>query len=226
MTTLHRINFFPDLEIRDKAKERIIAGISVPYDTPTFIRERGYEYWEEFQKGAFAKSIQEASNPFKLNILHDRQRMPIGVALVTREDAKGLYQEFRVSRTSTGDEVMALLEDSVPLGLSIGFAPVKQRGTEHEGRVWRTEAALKETSVVNEPAYADAQVIGVRYSNLEEMEAEHSEPDPPDEAVEVEEPDTSTDEPQEHSPPEQSDRDKRLARIGPVMQWLDQHKEK
>jgi HK97 family phage prohead protease len=227
MTTLHRINFFPELEIRDKATERILAGISVPYDTPTFIRERGYEYWEEFQRGAFAKSIQEASNPFKLNILHERQRLPIGVALVTREDTAGLYQEFRVSRTTTGDEVMALLEDGVPLGLSIGFAPVKQRGTEHEGRVWRTEAALKETSVVNEPAYADAQVLGVRYANLnEEVEAEHSEPDPPTEgAVEVEEPDTSTDEPPEHSSDPYS-LTARLARVERHERWLNKQKEK
>jgi HK97 family phage prohead protease len=227
--TLHRINFFPDIQIsRAKGGQRIISGISVPFDTPTFIREFGYEYWEEIQRGAFAKSIAEAKSPFKLNMIHDRVRLPIGVALETREDAAGLYQEFKIAAVERGDEVLALLEDGVPLGLSIGAVGVKHNGDMATGRVWRTEVALKETSVVNEPAYPDARIMGVRYASFEDekVEAEHSEPDPPPEAVKEPEPDTSTDEPPKHSSTEPSARDERLARIGPVIDWLNKQKEK
>ena len=52
MKPLQRVNYFPELEVRNKSGERIIKGISVPFESPTFIREQGEEFWEEFQRGA------------------------------------------------------------------------------------------------------------------------------------------------------------------------------
>ncbi len=72
---LYRINYFPDLETR--AKERIIRGISVPFDSPTYIRSKVEgEFWEEFQRGAFTKTITENPQGFTFNILHDRRDRP------------------------------------------------------------------------------------------------------------------------------------------------------
>ena len=220
---LHRINYFPDLETR--AKERIIRGISVPFDSPTFIRSplEG-EFWEEFQRGSFAKTISESPKGFTFNILHDRRtRLPIGVSVETREDARGLYQEFKVSETEAGNEVLALARDGVPLGLSIGFAPVKDKWSPDKSRVWRTEVKLKETSVVNEPAYAEAQVIGVRYGNLEETrEAETTPPEPPSEGTPVEPAVTSDPEPTvEVTPPDPNSRESRLEEVERFQNRLD-----
>lgn len=219
---LHRINYFPDLETR--AKERIIRGISVPFDSPTFIRSAlEGEFWEEFPRGAFARSINNNPKGFTFNILHDRRtRLPIGVSVVTREDAKGLYQEFKVSDTEAGNEVLALARDGVPLGLSIGFAPVTDSWSADKSRVWRKVAELKETSVVNEPAYAEAQVIGVRYGNLEETvertesaEEPAAELPPEPSADERPSPDTA------EAVPELSDREQRLLEVEEYKNRLD-----
>lgn len=223
---LHRINYFPDLETR--AKERIIRGISVPFDSPTYIRSpiEG-EFWEEFPRGAFARSINNNPKGFTFNILHDRRtRLPIGVSVETREDAKGLYQEFRVSDTEAGNEVLALARDGVPLGLSIGFAPVNDHWSADKSRVWRKVAELKETSVVNEPAYSEAQVIGVRdafrYGNLEETverteSAEEPAADMPPEPSADESPSPDTAE----AVPELSDREQRLQEVEKFKNRLD-----
>ena len=216
---LHRINYFPDLETR--AKERIIRGISMPFDSPTYIRSAiEGEFWEEFSRGAFTKTISENPKGFTFNILHDRRtRLPIGVSVVTREDTKGLYQEFRVSDTDAGNEVLALAADGVPLGLSIGFAPIKDRWNPDKTRVYRNEVKLKETSVVNEPAYAEAQVIGVRYGNLEEREAEPTPPEPPDEGTQGEPVVTSNPEPPEEG--HSLDPNSREARLAEVASYRE-----
>jgi HK97 family phage prohead protease len=190
------------------------------------------QFWEEFQRGAFAKSIKEKPSGFKLNMLHDTQgRLPIGVSVLSREDALGLFQEFRVSKTAAGDEVLALAADGVPLGLSIGFRPVKDRWSDDKSRVWRLEAALRETSIVNEPAYQDAMVTGVRYRGLDpededvNVEAATPEPTPDDEVSVVVEPDTSPDEPPQHSTDPNS-LEARHNEIAPYIDWLNKQKGK
>lgn len=168
MTTLYRINPNPYLETRTKG--RTIRGISVPFDTPTrIVSPVEGEFWEVFNNGAFARTIKAHPDGFPFNVLHDRKsRLPIGVSTVTREDAGGLYQEFKIPETVAGDEVLELAREGVPLGLSIGFRPQPNGDKWNDDRswVWRTEVELRETSIVNEAAYADAKVLGVR-GNIE-----------------------------------------------------------
>jgi len=178
-TTLHRVTLQPDLEIRAKGDGRTIHGLAVPFDTPTLINNRlEGKFWETFRKGAFARTITSGKT-LPLNLLHDRtSRLPIGVATVTREDARGLYQEFRVSETATGEEALALIRDGVPLGLSIGFSPDEDRWSADRDAVERLAVALNETSLVNVPAYESALVEGVRFADFVTPEPDNQEHDP------------------------------------------------
>jgi phage head maturation protease len=63
-----------------------------------------------------------------------------------------------------GNEVLTLARDGVPLGLSVGFAEVPggSRWSPDRSRVTRTRATLDHVAVVRVPAYAGAEVVGVR----------------------------------------------------------------
>jgi Escherichia/Staphylococcus phage prohead protease len=148
-----------DLELRGDG--RTVVGIAMPFDQPTEIREDGRTFTELFRRGAFTKTIRERGpQAVKTFAKHQRASLPIGRASVLREDPTGLYAELRVSKTVAGDEVLSLIDDGALDGLSIGFAPIKDRQV--RGGVERLEVALYEVSVVDYPAYVGATIAGVR----------------------------------------------------------------
>ncbi len=149
-----------DLEIRGDG--RTVVGIAVPFDAPTSIRDASGSYMEVFRRGAFAKTIRERGDRVKFLAQHDRRAMPLGRATLLREDATGLYAEFRVSQTRDGDDALALIRDGALDALSIGFRPVKDVWNRDRSMVERTEAALDEVSAVSFPAYDTALISGVR----------------------------------------------------------------
>jgi len=150
-----------DLELRG-GDGRTLTGLAVPFDAPTQIREAGRRYTEVFRRGAFARSIRERGDRIKLLANHDRRRLPIGRAELLREDAAGLYGEFRVSQTDAGDEVLALVRDGALDGLSISFEPLRDHWSTDRSEVERLEAKLVEVSAVAFPAYDGAVITGVR----------------------------------------------------------------
>lgn len=149
-----------DLEIRGDG--RTVVGIAVPFDAPTPIRDASGSYTELFRRGAFAKTISERGDRVKFLAQHDRRAMPLGRATLLREDAAGLYAEFRVSQTRDGDDALALIRDGALDALSIGFRPVKDVWNRARSMVERTEARLDEVSAVSFPAYDGALIAGVR----------------------------------------------------------------
>ena len=149
-----------DLEIRGDG--RTVVGIAVPFDAPTPIRDASGSYTELFRRGAFAKTISERGDRVKFLAQHDRRAMPLGRATLLREDAAGLYAEFRVSQTRDGDDALALIRDGALDALSIGFRPVKDVWNSDRSMVERTEARLDEVSAVSFPAYDGALIAGVR----------------------------------------------------------------
>jgi HK97 family phage prohead protease len=153
-----------DLEIRGDG--RTVVGIAVPYDTPTLIRDHTGSYNELFRRGSFAKTITERGDRVKFLAQHDRRSMPLGRATLLREDAAGLYGEFRVSATQAGDEALELIRDGALDGLSIGFRPIQQKRSKDGTMVERTEAGLDEVSAVTFPAYDGAVIAGVRAADL------------------------------------------------------------
>lgn len=157
--TLYRATH-ADLEIRES--ERIVAGLAVPFGEVAEVTDRGGNPYEEaFERGAFAKTIAERPD-VKFLALHDsRNRLPLGVATLLREDHHGLYGEFKVSKTREGDDALESIRDGALNGLSVGFQPVKERRGDG-GVVVRTEVKLREVSAVPWAAYAGGRVLAVR----------------------------------------------------------------
>nr|WP_271212236.1 HK97 family phage prohead protease [Rhodococcus wratislaviensis]GLK38663.1 hypothetical protein GCM10017611_55300 [Rhodococcus wratislaviensis] len=153
-----------DLEIRSGGDGRTLCGICVPFDTPTHIRDFEGEYDEQIVRGAVAVSIRERGDRVKLLSHHDSRTNPLGRATLLREDAHGLYGEFRISQTQAGDEALALINDGALDSLSIGFRAVRQTWTANRSRRTLHEIALHEVSLVNFGAYSGALVSGVRSS--------------------------------------------------------------
>lgn len=171
MTELFR-SFRPELEVRSAAKGgdgRTIVGIAVPYGT----RQRiDHSLVEQFARGAFDHQIRAAHRvPFA------REHMALGGTLIgktveLRDDAAGLYGEWRVSKTAAGEETLELVRDGALTDLSIGFRERQNRRLP-DGTVERTSADLREVSVVMEGAYgANAVVAEVRQA-IEHPECPH-----------------------------------------------------
>jgi HK97 family phage prohead protease len=155
-------SFEPDLEIRSAANGgdgRTIVGIAVPYNRPQRIDRT---LVEQFNRGAFNHQLRAAHRiPFA------REHVKLGGTLVgktslLRDDAAGLYGEWRVSKTPAGDETLELVRDGVLPHLSVGFREDKNRRLP-DGVVARTRAHLTEVVATQEGAYGDhAAISGVR----------------------------------------------------------------
>jgi HK97 family phage major capsid protein/HK97 family phage prohead protease len=150
-----------DLEIRSDG--RTVAGIVVPYGVQAMVSDGLAPYRESFAPGAFARSIAERG-PARVKLLsqHNSRANPLGRATLLREEQRGLYGEFRISQTRDGDDALALLRDGALDAFSIGFDPVVPARHEWAEEIVRTEAKLREVSLVSFPAYADALVESVR----------------------------------------------------------------
>lgn len=147
-----------DLEVRSDGDGRTICGICVPYDVEQRINGA---LTEVFRRGAF-QHVAPHAHRVKFLVSHDTQSLPIGRATLLREDASGLYGEFRISATSRGDEILELVRDGALDQLSIGFQDLKSRRRQ-DGVVERLAAHLAEVSLVTFGAYGhNATVVGVR----------------------------------------------------------------
>lgn len=159
----------PELEVRSTGDGRTIYGIAVPYNSPTKIHEN---LIESFARGAFNHQIKD---PHRVKAARDHMLLGgtlIGAASLLRDDAVGLYSEFRVSKTPVGDETLELVKDGALNQLSIYFR-TKQNRRLPGGITQRVTADLREIAVVMEGAYDDnAAVIGIRSKEFETFEEE------------------------------------------------------
>jgi len=158
MKDIESRSYDSNLELREDSDGRTITGIVVPYDVEQRINPT---LTEVFRRGAFAAVAREAHR-VKLLVGHDSQKLPIGRATLLREDARGLYGEFRVSKGQRGDEILELVRDSALTDFSIGFQSLKDR-RRADGVVERIAAHLAEVSLVTFGAYGkNAAIAGVR----------------------------------------------------------------
>lgn len=157
-----------DLEVRSDG--RTVAGIACPYNEPTPIREWGISYTESFAQGAFAEAI---ANPGKVRFLsqHQRQSQPLGKTMALRDDARGLYGEFRFSNTQAGNDALELVRDQAIDGFSVGFQGISPANNEirNGANVVRTSVKLNEVSLVTFPAYDGARVGELRSEDVQHL---------------------------------------------------------
>ncbi|GAB3154241.1 hypothetical protein GCM10027258_57820 [Amycolatopsis stemonae] len=147
--------WLPDLEVRSSGDGRTICGIAVPYGRPQFIDSR---LTEQFARGAFNQQLRAAHRSPLMRDHGPHGGTLIGVAQQLRDDAAGLYGEWRVSRTPVGDETLELVKDGALSELSIGFREGQNR-TLAGGIVERVTATLTETAIVMAGAYGSAAAV-------------------------------------------------------------------
>jgi HK97 family phage prohead protease len=149
-----------DLLVR--ADQRTVCGIAVPFGIEALVSDDGYsQYRESFAPGAFRRTIVDGgTGKVKLLRQHDGGTLAVGKASLLREDPQGLWAELAVSKIPAGDELLELVRDGVCDSFSVGFQPIADRQV--GGVIVRTEVRLREISAVNFPAYAGAQIAGLR----------------------------------------------------------------
>lgn len=165
-------SFTPDLEVRSDGDGRTIVGIAVPYGRTINVPSEGIR--ERFARGAFNHQLRAANR-----IAFARDHLPFGGVLIgstklLRDDAAGLYGEWRVSRTTTGDETLELVRDGALRELSVGFKERRNRMVADPGGpiTERVKADASEVAVVMAGAYgrAGAVMTGVRSLQLPDLE--------------------------------------------------------
>jgi hypothetical protein len=87
----------------------------------------------------------------------------VGHGVSFREQADGLYADFRVDRSVFGDHTLEKVTSGQWTHCSIG---AYMRASETvDGVVWRTRAQLDHLLVTDKPQYAGAELVGVRESS-------------------------------------------------------------
>jgi HK97 family phage prohead protease len=148
----------------DDAAGRIVEGLCVPYNVENLVSDRGADpYLEVFTPGAFARAVR-APNRVTFRFRHGEGLSDwIGQARSFAETDAELTGAFRVTESAFGDHALALVDDGIIRGLSVGFVPLGRR--EHRtasGAIIRDRCHLAEVSLVPEPAYVGAVVTGRR----------------------------------------------------------------
>lgn len=138
-------------------------------------------YGTAFAPGAWTKTLSEQAQKVLVLWQHWGDQV-LGRPTAMAEDETGLRVSARITEATTlGRDVMALLRDEVPLGLSVGFRTIRERpatdadplilGNDTPEWVARNlpgsvyvleEARLYEFSVVSFPANLNAEIDAVR----------------------------------------------------------------
>lgn len=132
---------------------RIISGLAVPYDSTSYLTEYGSN-GERVLRGAFNKSISDwrsGNRPINLfrNHMHDQA---LGRAVKIQNTDNGLATDFYVPPSVAGDALLSEVDDGLLPGMSVGYAPIRQRQAQ-DGANEVQEAKLLEVSMVTIPAF-------------------------------------------------------------------------
>jgi HK97 family phage prohead protease len=144
-------------ESRSEAGRHYIEGICVPYDRVT---HRVGPTPEVFERGAFTAALATGARVKLTDYNHSRQRVPVGYSEKLEERTQGLWGRFRLNMTPEGESARANALEGVYQGLSVGF--VAKTHEMREGVRHVTAAHLDHVSLVEDPAYLEAEILAVR----------------------------------------------------------------
>jgi HK97 family phage prohead protease len=146
------------LELREVDDGHELDGMCVPYGVET--RKVGPRP-ERFAAHAFAGISIAASKIRLVDENHAyRGRRPVGVARAFDDEESGLVGRFRFYDTPEGRSAYENVRAGTYGGLSIGFVATRERFVSGVREI--IAAKLHHVSLVDEPAYDDAQIIAVR----------------------------------------------------------------
>lgn len=160
----------------DGQPSRTLAGMAAPYNTPGVATFGNQATRIQIAPGAIA--APEATVPVLRD--HDRSRV-VGRVTATSASDTGLAAEMLIARTAAGDEVLALAEDGMLVGLSVGL-DVTDAAPDDAGVMTVRAARLDELSLTPWPALPGAQlaageVVVVVSDDDDDDDDEDEEPD-------------------------------------------------
>lgn len=144
---------------------RILEGVVVPYNRPARVADPGSPpYWEVFVPGAFKRQTA-AADKVHLRFEHrDGLTDRVGRGIELHERDEGLFGRFRVVDGVIGDHALALVDEGMIGGFSVGFADLSRVERRNEaGHILRQRCHLADVSLVPEPAY-DGTAVSHRHS--------------------------------------------------------------
>jgi len=163
------LTFSSHVEASD-SERRIIAGKIVPFG------EIGNT---SAGPVVFEKGSIKIGDPGKIKMLmQHKSEKPIGRMQKYQEAEDGIYAQFKVSASMQGQDALILAQEQLVDGLSVGVEVIASKNEKNYIKV--TSAVLKEVSLVETPAFANANVHKVAAS---ENEAENTNQSTESEAI-------------------------------------------
>jgi HK97 family phage prohead protease len=150
------LEFSSSIESSD-TERRIIAGKIVPYEKVGFTSAGPV---------VFAKDSIDIGDPGKIKMLMQHKNdKPIGRMQKFNKAEDGIYASFKISASMQGSDALILAGEQLIDGLSVG---VEVTGSKQmKDYLYVTKANLKEVSLVETPAFAEANVTKVAASESE-----------------------------------------------------------
>ncbi|GEP40606.1 hypothetical protein NPS01_42690 [Nocardioides psychrotolerans] len=137
-------------------EKRTIKGLAVPYGVPGRSNGKTFQFAKGTLKYADVRRV-------KLWVQHD-SKQAVGVATKLDDRDDGLHAEFSVARGEDGDRILALAEDGVLDGLSIGLGQGGQFRLKDGVHFAQPGVPLMEISLTPAPSFDDARVHAVAAS--------------------------------------------------------------
>ena len=142
---------------------RTIEGLALPYG------KTANKFGQAFR---FERGSLQWKDPGRVKLLRDHDyRQAIGRAVSLTDTPAGLKVQFKVARGEEGDRALALAEDGVLDGMSVGVDFELSADTvpdpKSKGAVLVRRADLREVSLTAAPAFDDARVSKVAASRDE-----------------------------------------------------------
>ena len=150
------LTFSSNLESAD-TERRIIAGKIVPYESVGSTSAGPV---------MFAKDSIDIGDPGKIKMLMQHKAdKPIGRMQKFQKAEDGIYASFKISASMQGQDALVLAAEDLISGMSVGVEVIKSQ--QKKDYIYVTKAQLKEVSLVESPAFTEAQVTKVAASEGE-----------------------------------------------------------
>ena len=162
------------MELReDEEGKRTLSGYAVKWGKKSHVLGYFRKFREQFQKGAFADSLQKDDQRFLWS--HDPSKVlgrTKNNTLRLMEDSTGLRFELDLPETTLGEDTYKSIKRGDVDGVSFGFQMISHDLEEPDDDLplrTVTKARLLEVSAVAFPAYPDSEVSARGYDPIKEQ---------------------------------------------------------
>ena len=197
MSTYTRSFPLEDISVRSGGDGRTVDAYATLFDVPAEIHDEDGEYEEENDQAMYNRALSDAApqgsrQSWRVGVFYnhgmtiwktpsDLYSLPVGVPLEIRPEKRGLFTRTRYHKGETCDRILAAIDEGSLTAYSVSgrylrSTPPVPRGQgfrrSRDGsliRVRRLEATLREYGPTPFPAYAGAEIVGVRAEHIATM---------------------------------------------------------